>query len=132
MHKFTPGWMLLILTLAVLTGCRQPATTPAAAGIAIQLTVAPDPPVTGEAALTIRVTEHNQPIAGGKVTVRGDMSHAGMVPVLREGVILEQGEITVPFEWTMAGDWFVEVTVTLPDGRTAQKRFDYFVASSSE
>jgi hypothetical protein len=34
----------------------------------------------------------------------------------------------MPFRWTMAGDWFVTVDVTLPDGTTASQRFDFTVA----
>jgi hypothetical protein len=60
----------------------------------------------------------NEQIANFPIDVRGDMSHAGMTPVLVTAAKGEAGIYAVPFEWTMAGDWFITITGTLPDGRT--------------
>lgn len=121
---------LALLLLVTLAGCRQPAATPhPASDIHIEVTVAPDPPKTGEATLHIRVTRNEQPVTDGRVNVRGDMTHAGMVPVIREAIPLVNGVAAVPFEWTMGGGWFVEVTVTLPDGQIATQTFDYAVTT---
>jgi hypothetical protein len=46
------------------------------------------------------------------------MSHAGMTPVIVERANGEAGTYAVPFEWTMAGDWIVTISATLPDGRS--------------
>ena len=35
------------------------------------------------------------------------------------------------FEWTMGGDWFVEVTATLANGETATERFEYTVSGET-
>lgn len=66
-----------------------------------------------------------EPIQGAVIEVRGDMTHAGMIPVdgKAEGGT-EDGRYVVPFEWTMGGDWIVTVRATLPDGRTTLRRYD--------
>jgi hypothetical protein len=84
----------------------------------------------GETELLVRLTDSNgRPAAGAAVEVRGDMSHAGMVPVVRAGETDADGLFATPFEWTMGGDWFVTVTFTLPDGRSGAERFNYTVVS---
>jgi hypothetical protein len=122
--------LLFVLLAVLLTGCRQPTATPnPESDIQITVTVSPDPPQTGEATLTVHVTRNGAPVLDGKLNIRGDMNHAGMVPVLREDIPLENGVAAVPFEWTMGGGWFVEVSVTLPDGETAVQRFDFSVTT---
>ena len=73
------------------------------------------------------------PIDDAYLAVKGNMTHAGMVPVLAEvdggG---ENGVYSIPFEWTMAGDWVVTVDIQLADGTKAQKRFDMAVQFEDE
>ena len=69
------------------------------------------------------------PIEGAAVAVRGDMNHAGMVPVEATAVEVGDGLYRADFEWTMAGDWIVTVTATLPDGRIKTQSFDFSVAT---
>lgn len=84
----------------------------------------------GETEMLVRLTDENgRPVANADVEVRGDMSHAGMVPVVRSGQTDAAGLFTTPFEWTMGGDWFVTVTFTLSDGRSGAERFDYTIVS---
>ena len=52
------------------------------------------------------------------------MSHAGMAPVFAEAKELEPGRYRSTFELSMAGDWFVLVTVTLPDNRKFERQFE--------
>lgn len=124
---------LIILTLLALSACRAPEPTPAASSrVQIALAVLPDPPVTGASTLQVTVTSASgDPVADAQVSARGDMSHAGMVPVIAEASASDVGVYTIPFEWTMAGDWFVDVTVTLADGTEVQQRFDLTVAGES-
>ena len=122
--------VLLIVTLLVLVGCRQGPATSASAELQIELQVEPDPPQVGEAVMTITVLDAaGEPADVQAINVRGDMSHAGMVPVIRDVDEGENGRYEVPFEWTMGGDWFVEVTVSLANGETGQQRFDFSVAA---
>jgi hypothetical protein len=67
------------------------------------------------------------PIDGARLNIKGDMTHAGMQPVLAETKGGEQGRYETPFEWTMGGDWIVTVTAALPDGRTTARQFTYTV-----
>lgn len=91
----------------------------------------------GPTVLQITVTgEDGQPLDNVSFNVKGDMTHAGMVPVLAESDGNgEQGVYHIPFEWTMAGDWIVTVDAALPDGQTISQQFDFTVsgeAGSSE
>lgn len=119
---------LLTLAVFVLAGCRQPENAQTNAEINIELRVEDDQLFVGEARLIATVSDSSgSPINDAKVSLRGDMNHAGMAPVIRDVDQGQNGEYAVPFEWTMGGDWFVEVTVTLSGGETAQKRFDFTI-----
>ncbi|MEM9774311.1 MAG: FixH family protein [Chloroflexota bacterium] len=69
--------------------------------------------------------ENGSPVNDATVSIKGDMSHAGMQPVLGESSSGSAGVYTIPYEWTMAGDWFITVDVSRPDGETASARFDF-------
>lgn len=125
--------VLLCLILALLlAACRQsaqPTATPATA-VDIDLLVEPTPITTGEAALVITLrAADGTPIDGASVSVRGDMNHAGMVPVLGETSASENGVYRVPFEFTMRGDWIITVTAALPGGGETAEVFDLSVRS---
>ena len=79
----------------------------------------------GESTLMITLTSAGgEQINDASLSVRGDMTHAGMTPVVREIDGGENGVYIVPFEWTMAGDWIVTVDAKLPDGQTVTRRFE--------
>ncbi len=80
----------------------------------------------GETVLVVTLTETDgTPITNATLIVRGDMTHAGMAPVLRDGITENKdGVYEIPFEWTMGGDWVVTVDATLPDGRSVTKDFN--------
>ena len=121
-------WITLLL-VPLLMGCRQTATSQPEAGLDIRIDAAPDPAEVGEATLLIAISdEDGNPVTDATIDVRGDMTHAGMVPVIREDISgNENGVYDVPFEWTMGGDWLVDVTATLPDGSARTERFAYTV-----
>jgi hypothetical protein len=81
-------------------------------------------PVVGPGVLqfTIRDPAGN-PVEGVELKVIGNMSHAGMTPV--EGVLQSSagGAYRVGMDWTMSGDWFVDVTFNIPDGAEVSRRF---------
>ncbi len=113
----------------MLLGCRQapPAANP---NVSIRLDLSQAASV-GEAVARITLTNASGgPIDNARVTLRGDMTHAGMQPVIRETDVSEQGVYTLPFDWTMAGDWFLEVSVILPDGSSASQTFEGYRISS--
>jgi hypothetical protein len=128
--------IFLLLVSVVLGGCArqsQQVNQSNSDDIDMTLVVAPDPPVVGESDLLITLREKDGlPIDGASLEIKGDMSHAGMKPVLANISEGESGVYAVPFEWTMGGDWFVAVTATLPDGRVATKRFDLSVGAGMD
>lgn len=92
------------------------------------LNVEPDPPVVGPAELTIILVDATgQAIEGANLQVKGDMAHAGMVPVQATALGGSDGRYQAALEWTMGGDWIVTVLATLPDGRVTSRQFDLSV-----
>lgn len=126
------GWngLFLVLLVFLAAGCRAQNPTPTPeTSLQIDMQIDPVPPALGEATLIVTVMDAaGQPVNDATVSARGDMSHAGMAPVLANVDSGANGLYRLPFRWTMGGDWFVEITVTLPDGTTASRRFDLTVA----
>ncbi|RMG86729.1 MAG: hypothetical protein D6712_06945 [Chloroflexi bacterium] len=118
----------LLLLLIIVTGCRQQASPADVQNIDIAISFVPAELAVGEAELTVTLTDsEGNFITDAQVEVRGDMTHAGMVPVI---VTAESGDDSyhAAFEWTMGGDWIVTVTATLPDGSVVEKTFNYSVS----
>jgi hypothetical protein len=89
----------------------------------------PDPPTVGQADLVVRLTDaDNSPLTGASVSLKADMTHAGMTPVFGQAIEDGDGRYRTTFEWTMAGDWILTVTGTLADGRTFQRELQTSVA----
>ena len=121
----------MAVVLVLVSACRQQETA-SSGDILISLIVQPSPINVGDATLGIAVTSESlDPVAVNNLTVRGDMDHAGMVPVIVENLQSANGQFQVPFEWTMGGDWIVEVTAELADGRTATDTFDITVGTDA-
>lgn len=124
---------VLLLLLLLLPGCMRNSQRAAEnTAVAIVLQQPLFPPLVGTSPLAVSVTDAatGEPINDATVTVKGDMTHAGMVPVLAEVAHGDNGVYKIPFEWTMAGDWIVTVTVTLADGTQATRTFDVLVDGS--
>jgi len=126
--------MGLAFFLLLGSGCARVSQQAESADIEITMTAIPFPPHIGDSRLVIQVADKmGSPIDDAHLAIIGNMTHAGMVPVLAEvdggG---EAGVYTIPFEWTMAGDWVVTVDLQLPDGTKAQERFDINVLFEDE
>ena len=120
-----------LIVLSLLLGSCRRSTQPnvEAANVNMALAVRPPAPAVGPATLLITLTDTaDDPINGAVLEIRGDMVHAGMEPVLASVDAGQNGIYEVPFEWTMAGDWIVTVTASLPDGRTVTREFDLTVS----
>src|SRR5690606_4271195 len=111
--------------LLLLIGCRQN-NEATAENIDIAVALDTDMPAVGDATLLVTVTtDDGTPVNDATVSVRGDMTHAGMVPVIPDAVSeAEDGVYTIPFEFTMGGDWIVTVDVTLANGDTASTTYE--------
>lgn len=133
---FRGGLIVLLLVAATLAGCRQSAGGVSidqperedAAGVQIALAAGTDQMVMGP--LVWRVTLRDadgQAVENAAVSVRGDMNHAGMVPVEATATHSGDGVYTADFEWTMAGDWIVTVSAELAGGDVVSQTFNYSV-----
>lgn len=125
--------VLLVVVAVALIGCRQsaqaPTTTPENTP---QINIALEAEATsvGDTVLIVTLTDATgAPVAAQQVRVRGDMAHAGMMPVQEQTNTGEDGVYRIPFGWTMGGSWTVTVTVVLPDGTTVEDTFDFEVDS---
>lgn len=106
----------------VLVACRGPASSSSARSSDTQATSIvielPDDPAVGPADVLVRLAAGGEPVRGAEVEVTGDMTHAGMVPVIATAEEAEPGVYrTDDFAFDMAGDWVLTVEATLPDGR---------------
>lgn len=83
--------------------------------------------------ILVRVTDTDgrvQPLA--ELNVRGDMNHAGMVPVITTYESPETdslGSYPVQFTWTMGGEWIVTVNARLENGTTVSDQVSIDVRS---
>jgi YtkA-like len=115
---------LFALALLVAYGCTGAGTTEST-GVTIDLALRPDPPKVGKAAAVITLTDKaGRPVRGAAVKLEGNMNHAGMTPVFADAKEVEPGRYETELEFTMGGDWFVLVNVTLPDGRKLTRKVD--------
>jgi len=109
---------LLLLPLLLLAACRGEMET-GDSGLALDVAISPTPPVVGPARLIISLEDSTgTPVDGAEILVEGNMSHAGMVPVVDTAQAEGPGRYAIPeFQFTMAGDWILTLRATLPDGR---------------
>jgi hypothetical protein len=133
LSSFTGLRMFLVALLALslgLVGCgrAQRANPVTQDDYAVSLTVEPAPPVVGDGRLRITISDrHGQPVNDARLQIEGNMSHAGMTPVFTQAAGGESGTYTAAMKWTMAGDWYLDVRATLPDGRIIGRRFEVSV-----
>lgn len=63
-------------------------------------------------------------MAGARITLEGNMSHAGMAPAFADATEIEPGRYRAILELSMAGDWLVAAHLSLPDGRKLERQFE--------
>ncbi len=115
--------LLLLTLLTLVAGCRRSGQD--LSDVGVSLVVNPNPPQVGKALVTLMLSDSaGQPITGAKVEFEGNMSHAGMAPTLAQPTEVAPGRYEAPLEFNMAGDWFILVRATLPDGRKLERQVD--------
>jgi hypothetical protein len=121
----------LVIPLIFSAGCTRRNAVEDASHVQVELIeIRPTPIQVGDAMLVLRLADRdNRPIEGARIQVRGDMSHAGMVPVFGDAQEQGDGIYLVPFEWTMAGDWILTVSGTLGDDSRFEDQIQVVVAS---
>ncbi|MGD2205169.1 MAG: FixH family protein [Anaerolineae bacterium] len=116
------GWLGAVMLLALVGCARGGRDLP---DVGVDLAVEPQPLQLGPATLTVALTDAGgQPLAGATVELEGNMSHAGMVPVLATAIEVAPGQYRADLEFTMGGDWFILVRADLPDGRSLERQID--------
>ena len=122
-----PGLVLLgVVLLLLLAGCGRahradPSTQDS---FAVALATDPAPPVAADGIVMVTLRDAaGQPVNNAQLAIEANMSHAGMTPVVADGTSGKDGVYRVPLTWTMAGDWYVDVRFTLPDGQKIARRF---------
>jgi hypothetical protein len=113
----------LCVGLALLAGCRRQVAH--SSDLTITHEVSPQPPRVGVSAITFKLTDaFGKPVTGARITVEGNMSHAGMAPAFAEAREVEHGLYRATIELSMAGDWVVVAHVSLADGRKLDHQFE--------
>ena len=118
--------LLGVTLLLLITGCGrvQQAEPAAQDSYVVTLTAEPAPPAVGDGTVIVTLRDSaGQPVDNAQLAIEANMSHAGMAPVLADSAAGKDGVYRVPLSWTMAGDWYVDVKFTLPDGQKVTRRF---------
>lgn len=138
---FMPLLIFIIGGILLLAGCSRvsqeieikPEAEAEAETAAVQVELVEPlfPPAIGKEIVNIRVLDASkQPINNATIKVRGDMTHAGMIPVLAEAEDGDNGLYEVLLDWSMSGDWVLTVQVSLPDGTIVEKTFPRTIANT--
>ena len=118
--------LLGVVLLLLLAGCGrvQQANPSAPDSYVVTLAADPAPPVVGGGAVIVTLRDAaGRPVDNVQLAIEANMSHAGMTPVMADAAAGKDGIYRVPLTWTMAGDWYVDVKCTLPDGQKITRRF---------
>jgi hypothetical protein len=76
-------------------------------------------------AITLKITDvSGKPVAGARIEIEGNMSHAGMTPVFAQASETGDGRYHATMNLSMAGDWVVTARATLPNGRKLEYQFE--------
>lgn len=122
--------ILCALTLLMLlAACRQQSLSSSD----LRLEVSVKSLLVGETQVIARLRDQNGNVVDkpGRLSLRGDMDHAGMQPVFAEASAAVNGVFTLPFEWTMAGSWILEAQLNMPSGDGLTETFRYEILSSA-
>lgn len=119
---------MVVLLAGAAAGCTRGGedSSDSAEDVNMEIQITPDPPEVGPAVIEVILTdEDGNPIAGADLEIEGNMSHAGMEPVIVNATGDQDGlYVTEGFEFTMGGDWIITVSGTLADGREIERTFD--------
>jgi hypothetical protein len=119
--------IIVLSFLLLLAACRpqNASTTKLPDGVQVQIEVG-DAPKTGNLPVSVYILKDNQAISGATVQITGNMTHAGMEPVIAQAIESEAGlYLADTFVIEMSGDTVVTADITLSDGSkfTANKAF---------
>jgi hypothetical protein len=109
--------LLVLIALLGLSSCKPPQES-SDPNRPVEVVLLTTPARVGPAAIEVRLLVDGNPALGASVNVRGDMTHAGMVPVIAPTVVEVGGGVyrTQGFAFDMSGDWVLTAEVRYPDG----------------
>src|SRR5277367_6305959 len=97
---------LVLVANSQLSGCAK--SRGAADGVTFACESDPRPPRVGPNTFTVTLTGgNNERLAGARVSLEGDMSHAGMSPVFGDAKEIAPGRYQGTLNFNMIGDWMV-------------------------
>ena len=114
--------LVLLALLGLLASCRPPEAGAGTSGVASSSGVTVEmeidgAAVVGPAPVRVSVRRGDEGVTGASVEVIGEMTHAGMVPVIAQARQVEPGlYVADEFAFNMAGDWIVSTEVALASG----------------
>jgi hypothetical protein len=83
-----------------------------------------DPAFAGDASVTVMVTDADgHPVNDVTISIFATMPEHEMLPISEHVTNGTNGRYLIPFRWTMAGEWEVEITATFTDGQTLTETF---------
>ena len=115
--------LVILVLLGLLGSCRPPEGTAAgtggtvtSGGVTVSMQIEGER-VVGPAPVRVEVEREGEGVAGASVEVIGEMTHAGMEPVIAPARPVEAGVYRAEdFAFNMAGDWIVSAEVSLDSG----------------
>ena len=113
---------LFFLILLSLVACKPPeakdSSSSSAPNSGPQIRIETDgDPVLGTTPIVVYVLQNGEGVSGAQIEITGDMTHAGMVPVIAQAVESEKGLYRADdFAFTMAGDWILTADIEMADG----------------
>ena len=116
-------WVLALAAMLAGTACtRRRAIPDEAPEIRLAAGFNPSPPAVGAGQLTLSFFDGaGTPVGISSLEVKADMAHPGMTPWLAEIDSIEDTQVTLPVEWSMAGDWLLQIEAELSDGRRLRR-----------
>jgi hypothetical protein len=118
--------VLLVFVCAatlLVSGCSRQVASPDLVTVVDE--ISPAPARVGVTTITFKLADAGgRPIAGARVAVEADMSHAGMSPVFAEAKEEQPGRYRTHLQFRMAGDWVVLLHITLPGGKKLERQIE--------
>jgi hypothetical protein len=114
--------LVLVTVSIIFVGCATERNAGATADIQLDVERAS----VGQTQVDVQISDsQGQPVSGAGVQLRGDMTHAGMQPVITAMEAVGSGHYRArDFEFNMAGDWVLTVEARLPDGTRVERMFE--------
>lgn len=111
--------LLLLFAGVIVSGCQPGQDTQS--DINLDWMITPSPAQVGIASIQIVLKDSlDQPIEGAEIELEGNMSHPGMQPAFAQAVEISPGKYSADFEFTMAGDWFINFTSWVGEKKVAE------------